>query len=68
MTSPVPCAALLMACSPIFLYQSVQPIGGVPAAALWLAALVAVAAVNRRATSGAKRGRSSRDVCIGTGC
>lgn len=36
------CAAGLLACSPIFLYQSVQPMSDVPAAALWLAALVAV--------------------------
>ena len=36
------CAAALLACSPIFLYQSVQPMSDVPAAALWLAALVAV--------------------------
>ena len=36
------CAALLVACSPIFLYQAVQPMSDVPAAALWLAALVAL--------------------------
>ena len=33
-------AALLLACSPIFLYQAVQPMSDVPAAALWLAAFV----------------------------
>jgi hypothetical protein len=33
-------AAVLLATSPIFLYQSVQPMSDVPAAALWLAALV----------------------------
>jgi hypothetical protein len=33
-------AAVLVACSPIFLYQAVQPMTDVPAAALWLAALV----------------------------
>ena len=33
-------AAVLLACSPIFLYQAVQPMSDVPAAALWLAALV----------------------------
>jgi 4-amino-4-deoxy-L-arabinose transferase-like glycosyltransferase len=32
-------AAVLVATSPIFLYQSVQPMSDVPAAALWLAAL-----------------------------
>lgn len=32
-------AAVLLATSPIFLYQSVQPMSDVPAAALWLAAL-----------------------------
>lgn len=36
-------AALLVACSPIFLYQAVQPMSDVPATALWLAALVACA-------------------------
>jgi hypothetical protein len=35
------CAAVLLACSPIFLYQSVQPMSDVPAAALWLGALTA---------------------------
>jgi hypothetical protein len=34
------CAAVLVACSPIFLYQAVQPMSDVPAAAAWLAALV----------------------------
>jgi hypothetical protein len=32
-------SALLVACSPIFLYQLVQPMSDVPAAALWTAAL-----------------------------
>ena len=32
-------AALLVSCSPTFLYQLVQPMSDVPAAALWLAAL-----------------------------
>jgi hypothetical protein len=36
-------AAVLLAASPIFLYQSVQPMSDVPAAALWLASLVAIA-------------------------
>lgn len=36
------CAAVLLACSPIFLYQAVQPMSDVPAAALWLAALVSL--------------------------
>jgi dolichyl-phosphate-mannose-protein mannosyltransferase len=35
------CAAVLVASSPIFLYQSVQPMSDIPAAALWLAALTA---------------------------
>jgi hypothetical protein len=35
------CAAVLTACSPIVLYQAVQPMSDVPAAAAWLAALVA---------------------------
>jgi hypothetical protein len=37
-------AAVLLATSPIFLYQSVQPMSDVPAAALWLAALVLLSA------------------------
>ncbi len=43
------CAAGLIATSPIFLYQSVQPMSDVPAAALWLAAL---AFVSRRDRAG----------------
>lgn len=41
LAGPVPGAlsALLLACSPIFLYQLVQPMSDVPAAALWTAAL-----------------------------
>ncbi len=35
-------AAVLLATSPIFLFQSVQPMSDVPAAALWLAALVSL--------------------------
>lgn len=34
------CAAILVACSPIFLYQAVQPMSDVPAAALFMGALV----------------------------
>jgi len=40
-------AAVLLACSPIFLYQAVQPMSDVPAAALWLAALAACARRDR---------------------
>lgn len=35
-------AAVLVACSPIFLYQSVQPMSDVPATALWIASLALV--------------------------
>ena len=42
------CAAVLLACSPIFLYQAVQPMSDVPAAALWMASLAAVARSGRR--------------------
>jgi hypothetical protein len=42
------CAAVLLACSPIFLYQAVQPMSDVPAAAAWLAALTAAARLDRR--------------------
>ena len=50
-------AAVLLACSPIFLYQAVQPMSDVPAAALWLAALVALRppAGDRAANGGALR-------------
>ena len=34
------CAAILLACSPIFLYQAVQPMSDVPAAALFMGGLV----------------------------
>jgi hypothetical protein len=37
------CAAIVTAASPIFLYQSIQPMSDVPATAFWLAALVALA-------------------------
>jgi hypothetical protein len=37
------CAAVLLATSPIFLYQAVQPMSDVPAVALWLASLAALA-------------------------
>ena len=46
-------SAVLLACSPIFLYQAVQPMSDVPAAALWLAALVALRA---RIAAGRDRG------------
>lgn len=35
-------AAALLTCSPVFLYQVVQPMSDVPAATLWLAAIVAL--------------------------
>ena len=41
------CAAVLVACSPIVLYQSVQPMSDVPAAAAWLASLVLVSRGDR---------------------
>ena len=56
------CAAVLLACSPIFLYQAVQPMSDVPAAALWLAALVALAPASR-ATS--QRERARREIAAG---
>ena len=37
------CARCCWRCSPIFLYQAVQPMSDVPAAAAWLAALVTLA-------------------------
>jgi hypothetical protein len=41
-------AALLAACSPVFLYQLVQPMSDVPAAALWTAAAAAATGTKRR--------------------
>ena len=41
-------SAVLLACSPIFLYQSVQPMSDVPATALLMAALVAASHGGRR--------------------
>jgi hypothetical protein len=53
-------AAVLTACSPAFLYQLVQPMSDVPAAALWVTAVAAATGTGRRsaalgglATSGA---------------
>ena len=58
------CAAvLLVACSPIFLYQAVQPMSDVPAAALWLAALVASAAGVERRAADRRRGCARRSRC-----
>ncbi len=48
-------AALWLAVSPAFLYQVVQPMTDVPAAALWTAAIVAGLAASRRPLSGATR-------------
>ena len=42
-------AAVLLATSPIFLYQSVQPMSDVPAAALWLAAVALLSGSSRGA-------------------
>ena len=41
-------SAALLACDPIFLYQIVQPMSDVPAAALWLAVVVMVTGRSRR--------------------
>ena len=46
------CAAVLVACSPIFLYQAVQPMSDVPAAAAWLAAVVLVSRGDRAGAIG----------------
>jgi hypothetical protein len=40
-------AACLMACSPVFLYQAVQPMSDVPATLFWLTALTATARGDR---------------------
>lgn len=41
-------AAVLIAASPIFLYQSVQPMSDVPAAALWVTAVACATGTGRR--------------------
>lgn len=41
-------SALVVACSPIFLYQVVQPMSDVPAAALWMTALACATGVKPR--------------------
>jgi hypothetical protein len=46
-------AAVLLATSPIFLYQAVQPMSDVPAAALWLAALALASRGDSRGDVGA---------------
>ncbi len=60
------CAAVLLASSPIFLYQSVQPMNDVPAAALWLAALALVSS-RAEAVAGAsradRRGQIAAGIC-----
>jgi 4-amino-4-deoxy-L-arabinose transferase-like glycosyltransferase len=45
------CAAVLLATSPIFLYQAVQPMSDVPAVALWLASLASLSAGARLGSS-----------------
>lgn len=47
------CAAVLLACSPIFLYQAVQPMSDIPAAALFMGALVFALRSGRVDTLGA---------------
>jgi hypothetical protein len=42
-------STLLVASSPIVLYQAIQPMSDVPAAALWMAAVAAVTGTGRRA-------------------
>jgi hypothetical protein len=50
-------SAVVVATSPIFLYQSVQPMSDVPAAALWMAAMIA-------AGRGDSRGDTVSGVCF----
>ena len=44
-------AAVLTACSPVFLYQLVQPMSDVPAAALWMVAVAAATGTGRHAAA-----------------
>ncbi|MGH7551813.1 MAG: hypothetical protein ACREMQ_02145, partial [Longimicrobiales bacterium] len=43
-------SSVLVAASPIVLYQAIQPMSDVPAAALWMVAVAAVTAAGRRST------------------
>ena len=52
-------SALLLSCSPIFLYQLVQPMSDVPAAALWTAALATALGPEPRARGTAARGMAA---------
>jgi Dolichyl-phosphate-mannose-protein mannosyltransferase len=49
-------SALLVACSPTFLYQLMQPMSDVPAAAFWTAALAAALGPDEHRQSGIRRG------------
>ena len=49
-------SAVLVACSPIFLYQAVQPMSDVPAAALWTAALATALGPSESRKPGPGRG------------
>ena len=55
-------SAVLLACSPTFLYQLVQPMSDVPAAALWLAALAL--ALRARDAGGPARPRRWPRACL----
>jgi 4-amino-4-deoxy-L-arabinose transferase-like glycosyltransferase len=55
-------AAVLLASSPIFLYQAVQPMSDVPAAALWLGALAALAPASGAIS---ERARARREIAAG---
>ena len=54
-------AAAIVACSPVFLYQLVQPMSDVPAAALWMAAVAAATGTKARAPLVAGGGRRRGD-------
>lgn len=55
-------SAVLVACSPIFLYQVVQPMSDVPAAAFWVASLAAAAGAR---PNGGLRGTMGRALGAG---
>jgi hypothetical protein len=57
-------AAVLLGCSPIFLFQLFQPMSDVPATALWTASLATALAGVRRRTGGPASRRPSPSVAI----
>ena len=61
-------SALLVACSPAFLFQLMQPMSDVPAAALWVLAAASATGASRRAPVMAGLATSAAILCVRTCC